>query len=306
MIELKSFAKINLGLEITGRRADGYHELRTIFQTINWFDTVRIKENRSGKLQLGGSRGSVAWDDTNTVAKAYRLIRENYADAANRGFDIFIEKRVPAGSGLGGGSSNAAAVLLFLNEYLRLQIPFGDLVNMAGAVGADVPFFLVGGTVLAEGIGDKMTRLDDLPERFLGIVIPDIEVSTRHIFSRFGLTSASIDSKITKFLESLKFDILENDLEAVTFGLFPEIKEIKKKMLDYGCECALMSGSGGAVYCLFQEENIRDLEKLFPRVIVTKTIGRKYYRNNIGAWPSGKASAFGADIGGSNPPAPAR
>ncbi len=141
MIKLRSFAKINLGLEIIGRRPDGYHNLRTVFQTIDVCDELELRENKKQKIVLSGTDPRIAWDENNTIARAYRLISENYRVAA--GFDIMVRKNIPPGSGLGGGSGNAAVMLLFLDPYFNLHIPAAELNTLAASLGADVPFFLV-------------------------------------------------------------------------------------------------------------------------------------------------------------------
>lgn len=294
MIELKSFAKINLGLEIYGKREDGYHNLKTIFQTINIFDTIKIRYKNYKGINLNGTDPSIGWKEENSIFKAFKIVKRDYD--LKCGFEIFVEKKIPPGSGLGGGSSNAAVFLLFLNEHLKLGLSLKDLIKIGKEIGADVPFFLVGGTILAEGIGEKLFLLDDIEERFIGVVIPDIKVSTSSIFSEFSLTSTQFESKINIFCKSENFAVLENNLEKVTFRLFPEIKRIKDKMLRLGCEFVLMSGSGSSVYCLLNDQNISNLKREFPNMIITKNISRDYYLKNIGVWPSGKAPVFGAGI----------
>jgi 4-diphosphocytidyl-2-C-methyl-D-erythritol kinase len=307
MIELKSFAKINLGLEITGKRPDGYHNLKTIFQTINFFDTIEIKENNTGKINLSGSDPSIEWNNHNTIFKAFDSLYKKFN--LHQGFDIFVKKNIPPGSGLGGGSSNAAVTLLFLINYFDLDIPAEELIRIAAEIGADVPFFLIGGTVLAEGIGEKMTPMDDIKEKFVDIVIPPVSVSTKLIFSHFNLTSITRTSKINTFINSKSINILENNLENVTFELFPEVGIIKKKMRKLGYELVLMSGSGSSIYGMVDAPKKQELsawkkENRLSRVIndfpgsipvSTHTIGRKNYWKSIGASPSGKASVFGAD-----------
>lgn len=301
MIKLKSFAKINLGLEIIGKRADGYHNLKTIFQTIDLFDTIEIKENHTGTIHLDGDDPAVEWDRGNTIFKAFDMMYETFK--LHQGFDVFVKKKIPGGSGLGGGSSNAAVILLFLNEYFRLNLPLKHLMEMGIKIGADVPFFLLGGTVMAEGVGEKMTPLKNLEERWISIVIPAIKVSTGLIFSHFNLTSKPIKSKIDTFITSKKLEVLENNLEETTFELFPEVRMIKKKMQTMGFKLVLMSGSGSAVYGVPGigvniPGVLAELKNDFPdsRVFVSRTLGRQNYLDGIGAWPSGKASVFGADM----------
>jgi 4-diphosphocytidyl-2-C-methyl-D-erythritol kinase len=294
MIKLRSFAKINLGLEITGKRSDGFHTLRTIFQTIDVSDELELREVRQPRIRLSGSDSRIAWDDSNIIARACRLIYENYP--LRRGFDITVNKNIPPGSGLGGGSGNAAVLLLFLDQHFNLNIPFSQLNDMAAGLGADVPFFLRGGTALGEGIGEVLTSLPAIKPHTLALFIPPLLVSTALIFSRFRLTKAAFPSKIQLFLRKGDFSILENELENVTFELFPEIREIKQKMLLGGCDFVQMTGSGSAVFGIGPAKNMATLLKKLPGVILTRTISPKYYQESIGVSPNGKASAFGADI----------
>lgn len=301
MIELKSFAKINLGLEILGKRADGYHNLKTIFQTIDLFDTIEISGNQSGTIHLNGDDPMVEWDRGNTIFKAFAVMYERFK--LHQGFDIFVKKKIPGGSGLGGGSSNAAVILIFLNGYFRLNLQMKDLIAIGVKIGADVPFFLMGGTVMAEGIGEKMTPLENPDESPVMIVIPAIKVPTALIFSHFNLTSKPIKSKIDTFITSKKLEVLENNLEKTTFELFPEVRMIKKKMQTMGFKLVLMSGSGSAVFGVpVVDADTRGalpgLKKDFPgsRVFVSRMLNKQNYLDGIGAWPSGKASVFGADM----------
>lgn len=305
MIRLYSFAKINLGLEIVGKRADGYHNLKTLFQTIDFFDILEITENTLGKIRLSGDDPTIEWDERNTIYKAARLIYQNYP--VRQGFDIHVRKNIPAGSGLGGGSSNAAVVLLFLKRYFALSISEAELIALAASIGADVPFFLYGGTVLAEGIGEKMMPQTDefFRESFVDLVIPHVNVSTKLIFSKFLLTSDARNSKINIFINSKKENVLENDLEQVTCELFPEVGIIKEKMSVSATayELVLMSGSGSSVFGLHRSRccdlmsQKQELSRVFPgsSVVATRTLNRAQYLEWIGASPSGKASVFGAD-----------
>jgi 4-diphosphocytidyl-2-C-methyl-D-erythritol kinase len=245
-------------------------------------------------VTLNGSDRRVAWDDSNTIARACRLVYENYP--LRRGFHITVRKNIPPGSGLGGGSGNAAVMLLFLDRYFNLNIPAGQLAEMATGLGADVPFFLHGGTALGEGTGEELTPLPGIKPRAVALFIPALHVSTALIFSRFRLTKAQFPSKIQLFLRRGDFSVLENDLEKATFELFPEIREIKGKMLRGGCDFVQMTGSGSAVFGIGPDSNLKALSDSLPGVILTRTIAKKYYQEKIGVWPSGKASAFGAEI----------
>ena len=294
MINLRSFAKINLGLEVVGKRKDGYHTLRTVFQTIDLCDEIELRETAEPRIRLEGDHPRVAWDDRNIIASACRLVYENYR--LSRGFDIRVRKRIPPGSGLGGGSGNAAVMLLFLNQYFSLGIPLAGLIEMAAGLGADVPFFLLGGTALGEGIGEKLTPLPAIAPRPLALFTPALPVSTALAFSRFRLTKAHLPSKIDLFLRKGDFSVLENDLEKATFEIFPEIREIKGKMMQGGCEFVQMTGSGSAVFGIGPKARLESLRASLPGVILTSTMSRNHYQESIGVWPSGKASAFGAEI----------
>ena len=293
-VELTSFAKVNLGLEVLGRRRDGFHDLRTVFQTIALCDTILIEETTSSEVRIRGDDDRIEWDSRNTIARAFSLFSRRFGK--RQGFDVRVKKRIPPGSGLGGGSGNAAVVLLFLNAYFDVGAGLEDLLPLAAQIGADVPFFLVGGTVLGEGIGERLTDLSPLPERKLVLVCPPVRVSTALIFSRLRLTSRPIESKIEVFLKTGNLNALGNDLESTTFRLFPEIQKTKEKMAAHGCKWVLMSGSGAAVVCIPEREGLPGLRREFPHLIETHTIDRRWYFDHIGAWPSGKASAFGAEI----------
>ncbi|MDQ1354331.1 MAG: 4-diphosphocytidyl-2-C-methyl-D-erythritol kinase [Acidobacteriota bacterium] len=308
MIELKSFAKINLGLEILGKRPDGYHNLKTVFQAIDLFDTLQVTENSTGEIHLTGDDTSIQWNEQNTIRRTLDAVYKKYI--IRQGFNITVKKQIPPGSGLGGGSSNAAVMLLFLNDHFKLNLTLEELIDIGMKIGADVPFFLVGGTALAEGIGEKLTPLEDIEEKQVDIVIPTVNVSTRLIFSQFNLTTKPINSTIDTFVKSKNYTVLENHLETVTFKLVPQVEAIKANMKQMAYDLVLMSGSGSAVYGVHGMDGLygstgkqepgaalHPLKTRFPnsRVIVSRTIGRKKYFNRIGASPSGKASVFGAD-----------
>jgi 4-diphosphocytidyl-2-C-methyl-D-erythritol kinase len=294
VIELRSFAKLNLGLEITGKRPDGYHTLRTVFQTIDLHDTIRICERNDTKIVVSGSDKNIDWGETNTICRAAALVARNFPLSC--GFDIEVEKRIPAGAGLGGGSSNAALILLFLNAHAGLGLSVAQLIELAVVIGADVPFFILGGTALAEGVGEKLTPLADLPRKEIILAIPPLHVSTASVFSRFTLTKAVIPSKIQTFLRAGTISILENELEAVTMSLFPEIGALKDKMSEMGFEFVQMTGSGCALFGVTPSDRARHLAQTLPGSINVRTVGRQTYQERIGVWPSGKASAFGAEI----------
>lgn len=252
-MRIKSFAKINLGLEIVGRRADGYHDIRTLFQTVSLADELDFEPAPDGVLALAGDDPSIAWDGTNLIHRAARLLQERARTEA--GARIVVRKRIPAGRGLGGGSSNAAAALLALNRLWRLGLEAPDLAPLARTLGADVPFFLQGGLCLGEGIGDRLTPLEDLAPLACLLVFPAYPIATPSVYAGVdaALTSPGKVSKIERFLGSGDFGILENDLERVIFPAHPDLERWTEFFREAGALVSQVSGSGSAVYGLFTD-----------------------------------------------------
>jgi len=250
---VKSFAKINLGLEIVGRRPDGYHDIRTLFQTVSLADEIDLEPAPDGLIGLSGDDPSIPWDRTNLVHRAASLLQGEAGTA--RGARIAVRKKIPAGRGLGGGSSNAAATLLALNRMWRLGLGAGELARLARGLGADVPFFLQGGLCLGEEIGDKLTPLPDLAPFPCLFVFPPYPISTPSIYAGVDafLTSPGKISKIVRFLESGDFGLLENDLERVIFRAHPELERWTSFFRARGALVSQVSGSGSAVYGLFPD-----------------------------------------------------
>ncbi len=295
MAELRSFAKLNLGLEITGRRSDGYHTLDTLFQTIDFTDEIQIEPGPEGRIEVSGTDPRIGWDESNTVTRAIRSFQQRYS--VGGGFTVRVKKNIPPGAGLGGGSGNAAVVLLYLNDHYGLDLPLSELISLGATIGADVPFFLLGGTARALGIGEILTPAPPLADRWVALVIPPVEVPTRLIFSRLALTNRSGTGTMTTFLETGNFSVLENQLEPVAFACFPQIGHIKAQMTDLDLEMVLMSGSGSTVFGLLRDPaQIPSITRALPAVRICRVVGRSEYQQRIGASPSGKASVFGADI----------
>ncbi len=250
---VKSFAKINLGLEIVNKRPDGYHNIRTLFQTISLADEIDFAPAPDGVLELDGDDPAVAWDRTNLIHRAARLLQGEAGPA--KGAKIAVRKSVPAGRGLGGGSSNAAATLLALNGLWCLGLGAVELARLARGLGADVPFFLRGGLCLGEEIGDRLTPLTDLSPRACLLIFPPFSIPTPSIYAGIdpALTSPAKGSKIMRFLESGDFGLLENDLERVIFRAYPELERWTLFFREQGALLSQVSGSGSAVYGLFPD-----------------------------------------------------
>ncbi len=293
-MEFRSYAKINLGLEITGKRDDGYHELKTIFQTISLFDLIKIEENTESRINLSGDKKDISWDSSNTIMKAFELMYKKYKLA--KGFDVKVSKKIPAGSGLGGGSSNAAVIMMFIKDYFDLDISIDDMISLGITIGADVPFFFSGGTMIGEGIGEILTPAVTPDKGSVAVLMPGFHISTIDIFSRFNLTKSPLKSKIDSFLGSGDISTLKNELEFTTFKIFPELERIKIKMESLGLDKVLMSGTGSSLFCFPTGTQKTALLSVFPDIFIGELLDKQNYQNNIGAWPSGKASVFGADI----------
>jgi len=234
--ELPAPGKLNLFLHVLGRRADGYHELQTVFRLIDRADRVRLSVRQDGELRFTGPFG-----DENLCLRAARLLKQ--ASGSPVGADIALEKVLPVGGGLGGGSSDAATVLLALNRLWNLRLPRARLLEHGAQLGADVPFFLFGRNALGEGIGERLSALR-LPSAWYLVITPQVAVSTKEIFS-FALTGQSKRLTIPPFFSGQGV----NDLEAVVVARYPEVAA-QLAWLRQRCSQARMTGSGA---CLFAE-----------------------------------------------------
>ena len=304
-MRIKSFAKINLGLEIVGRRADGYHDIRTLFQWISFHDELIIHAASNPDLVLAGNDPEIAWDGTNLIARAARLLRERAGTA--QGAEIRVEKRIPAGRGLAGGSGNAAMALLGLNREWNSGVERADLIALGRTLGADVPFFFTGGLCLGEGVGDVLTPLAELPLFFCVLALPAFPVPTATIYRSLdsaALTSRPEDSRIMRFFETGKIGALENALEGTIFRFYPQLQEIKRWFMDQGAELSLVTGSGSAVYGLFRDRAAAEACAASAsgrvRVVLAETVSRErgWPEIEAGVSPSGKAAGFGPAIRG--------
>ncbi len=304
---LHAFAKINLDLRVLYRRADNYHELRTIFQTISLADRIQVRftPSRKTSVEVGGN---VEIPD-NLVARAARACMDAMRVTGRVEFDL--DKRIPMGAGLGGGSSDAAAVLLALPVLTGRKLDWPALFDLGAQLGSDVPFFLLGGTAVAVGRG---TELYPLPDHAPGaglVVAPNIHVSTAEAYRALSaqLTAESQQNKIVSFQSTAWRGIPpcaieaesswgQNDFETVVFRRHPALKSIKQGLLKLGARPALMSGSGSAVFGLFPEREklpraIQSLgkERVFPITLVSRPRYRSEWWRRLGAhtkqnlWP---------------------
>ena len=285
-MKIKSFAKINLGLEIRGKREDNYHEVSTLLQTIDFFDVLEFRSTEKSEILLRGDDKTISWDSDNLIFRTALLLKEQYD--VTQGVEIHVTKNIPPGKGLGGGSSNAAVTLHVLNKSWRLGLEKKALMDLGKQLGADVPFFLEGGLCLGSGRGDDITPLSDINPLFCLLILPSFSIQTAHIYSHFpsSLTSQNKDSKIIKFLEDEKreFGLLENRLEETVFRLYPQLKAIKRLLRGQGSELPLVSGTGSAVFGLFLEREkaekvLRKVEKDYTSLLVETLPRERYWRS---------------------------
>lgn len=254
----KAYAKINLGLDVVRRLENGYHEVRMIMQTVDICDVLTLKKTESG-IVVTTDNGELPTDENNLIYKAAKLMMDKYN--IKQGVHIHLEKHIPIAAGMAGGSTDAAGTFIGMNELFACGADEEQLRELGVKVGADVPFCIMGGTALAEGIGEKLTRLPKPPACFLLIAKPDINVSTKYVYEHLdaegvehhpdidGMIRALADKDLTGIVERL-----ENVLENVTVKKHPIIQEIKDTMVQAGAEGSLMSGSGPTVFGIFTEE----------------------------------------------------
>lgn len=269
-ININSYAKVNIGLKILNKRSDGYHNISTVFQEIDLFDSITISKS-DGPLKFSSNVEWLQNDQNNLCVIAYNYIKNLYKIG---GANIVLKKNISRGSGLGSGSSNAAATMKGLREIYNLEVADSELIKIGSKIGADVPFFINGSTQVGEGIGEKLTSIRSSMDAQYLIVTPDIPIDTKWAYSQYknNLDNCSSPTKFsdsfrgkTINLDTLKF--FENDFESVVFPTYPEIGAIKNKLIALGAKFASLSGSGSTVYGIFDDDaNIdKAFSHFFPR-----------------------------------------
>ncbi len=256
-LTIRAMAKINLGLDVTRRREDGYHEVRMIMQTVNLFDELSFRKIPEDEFRLSTNLGFLPTDKNNLIVKAASILKEEFG--IREGLSIRLKKNIPVAAGMAGGSVDAAAAFHAVNEMFDLGLSVEELQKRAVKVGADVPYCIQGGTALSEGIGEILTPLPAAPECTVLVAKPPIHVSTKFVYQNLHLDRLDHHPDIDGILKSIENgDIrgvaqrLENVLESVTVREFPVIEQIKQKMKDYGALGSLMSGSGPTVFGLYE------------------------------------------------------
>ena len=272
-MKVKAFAKINLCLDVLRRKENGYHEVEMVMTNVDIFDVLEIKELEEKKILLKSYNTDLAMDETNLIYKAIALLQKETGKTF--GVEVLLEKNIPMEAGMAGGSADAAATLKAVNEFFALGVSDERLLELGASLGADIPFCIIGGTVLASGIGEKLRRLSPLPKMKLLIVKPKAGLSTKKVYESLdidGLNKAGFIHKdvgeMVSVIESDEADKtkiekiagrLDNILEVPSIRLLPLIADIKQKMLDNNCLGALMSGSGTAIFGIY--ENDEDMIK---------------------------------------------
>ena len=256
-VKLKSYAKVNIGLKIFDKRVDGYHDISTVFQEIDLYDEITISKSSNNALEFYSNVDWLKNDRNNLCVIAYNSIKNLYDIG---GVDINIVKNISRGSGLGSGSSNAAAVIKGLRKIFSLKATDTELEKISAEIGADVPFFIRGATQIGEGIGEKLSDIKCKIDGLFLIITPDIPIDTKWAYSQFKnvLDNAASSTKFsdsfcgkTISLDTIKF--FENDFESVVFPTYPEIGAIKSELIALGAKFASLSGSGSTVFGIFDD-----------------------------------------------------
>jgi 4-diphosphocytidyl-2-C-methyl-D-erythritol kinase len=285
LLKLPSFAKINWILRILGRRPDGYHEVATVLQSVSLCDELEFELREDERVSLTCDDPAIPVDETNLIVKAAGALSDRH------GADIKLVKRIPARGGLGGGSSNAAVTLLALNRLWRLNREGRDLRRIAAQLGADVPFFLTGGTAVATGTGSDIHTVPDVIEQCLLVVTPTVSVSTTTAYAALNAASLTRNDSVSilasSFTEPFSDDSMQwplhNDFEGVIFEREPEIRRAKEALIAAGAQNALLAGSGSSVFGIFTGATARDraLDNLSSevgwRVFACHTLSRSEY-----------------------------
>lgn len=257
-ISLKAYAKINLGLDVLGTLPDGYHEVKMVMQSISLYDKVNIKKNDSGTINVKTNLSYLPVNGDNLVYKAAYIMKEKYN--IQDGFDIDLFKFIPVAAGMAGGSTDAAAVFKGINIMYNLNATEEELKELGVTIGADIPYCIMGGTALACGIGEKLTRLPGCPKCYFVIGKPYVNVSTKYVYENLVLDESTVHPDTDAIIDAISHanvagiaDNLCNVLETVTVAKYPQIGEIKKIMIEKGALNSLMSGSGPTVFGIFTD-----------------------------------------------------
>lgn len=285
-IKLKTRAKINLYLEVINKREDGYHNLDMIMQSINLYDYIYVECLKEDKIIIKSNSDFVPENQDNICYKAAKLMKKEFN--IKTGFNIYIDKKIPVAAGLAGGSSNAAGVLKAINSLSKLGLTQEELMDLGVKLGADVPFCIMEGCARAEGIGEKLTKLNGLKNTWIIVSKPNIAVSTSEVYSSLNLEDMNQRPMKDLFIENLanrnlKYisDNMYNALEFVTIKKHPIINTIKEKIIEYNGIGSMMSGSGPSVFGIYKDyklatKSYKNLKKMYTETYLVNT----YTKNN--------------------------
>lgn len=258
-MRLQAFAKINLGLDVLGKREDGYHEVRMIMQTIRMYDQLDMRKSVEPGIHLTTNKKYIPVDENNLVWRAAKLMMDTCG--IMEGVSIHLHKVIPVVAGMAGGSSDAAATLVGMNRLFHCGLSKEKLMELGVQIGADVPYCVLRGTALAEGIGEKLTVLPPMPDCWILIGKPGISVSTKYVYTTLDLNTDTVHPDIDGMKKALEdgnlYGITErmgNVLQDVTIPAYPEVERIKEQMKALGAVNAMMSGSGPTVFGIFDNE----------------------------------------------------
>lgn len=258
-LELKALGKINLGLDVLGRRENGYHDVRMVMQTVYLYDRIIMKKSKTPGIRLETNLYYLPVNENNLAYQAAQMLMDEFH--IEEGVSIQLDKHIPVAAGMAGGSSNAAAVLFGMNRMFSLGLSQKELMERGVKLGADVPYCIMRGTVLAEGIGEILTPLSPMPKCYVLIAKPAISVSTKMVYEKLDSHEIEDHPDIDGILAGLKAGDLKevagnmgNVLERVTVDAYPVIDQIKKMMIKEGALNAMMSGSGPTVFGIFEEK----------------------------------------------------
>lgn len=290
-IQARAFAKINVGLKVLGKRPDGFHEIRTIYQTIGLSDRLQVSvSHRQGGIHLECDHQDLTSGRENLVYRAAQLWRR--ARGFRGGVKLRLEKKIPMGAGLGGGSSDAAVTLLTLERLTGNRLDIADLLELAAELGSDVPLFLLGGRVLGCGRGEEIYPLTDLPVRHCLIAFPGFSVSTAEAYRALGLrlTQTREKRRISALGMRSPFPLeawgpAENDFEWFVFARWPELASVKRQLIRAGAETASLTGSGSALYAVYESaQQLNHAASGIPaewKVFKVRTLPRAIYRRRL-------------------------
>lgn len=257
-LTINACAKINLGLDVVQRLPNGYHQVKMVMQTIDLRDELTLEKIQDG-IELTTDAKNLPTDESNLIYKAAKLMRETLS--LRQGVRIHLKKNIPMAAGMGGGSADAAAALKGMNRLFHLDIPDRELMELGASLGADVPFCILGGTALAEGIGEKLTPLAPVPPCHVLVAKPDISVSTKYVYEHLNCPGLARHPDIDGMTDAIRrgslrgiLERMENVLESVTIPAYPVIASLKEEMRRLGAGGSLMSGSGPTVFGIFTEE----------------------------------------------------